>query len=163
MALLSKACIYGIRAAIFVAIEEDTTKFIPISKIAKELNLSSHFLTKILQELTKNGILDSYKGPNGGVKLIRPAEDVKLMEIVLAIDGDEVFEVCALGLEGCGRLYPCPIHYSWIEHKEGIKNLFKRENLKSLAESVKIAGFRLRAIDTDYLTNAIKKSTPTTS
>lgn len=152
MALLSKACIYGIRASIYIAIEEDESKFIPISKIAKELSLSSHFLTKILQELTKKEILDSYKGPNGGVRLIKPSSEVKLMEIVEAIDGKDLFDECALGLEGCGKLYPCPLHYSWVEHREAIKSLFTEENLKSLAESVKTAGFRLRAVDMNFLT-----------
>lgn len=158
MALLSKACIYGIRAAIYVAIEDGENKYIPISKIAKELYLSSHFLTKILQELTKKEILESYKGPNGGVKLIKPAKDVSLMEIVESIDGKELFEECALGLEGCGHYYPCPLHYSWVEHRESIKKLFMDENLYSLSESVKTAGFRLRAVDMNFIQKAGDKS-----
>ncbi len=154
MALLSKACIYGIRASIFIAIEDGENKFIPISKIAKELYLSSHFLTKILQELTKKEIFESYKGPNGGVKLVKPAKDVSLMEIVEAIDGKNLFEECALGLEGCGHYYPCPLHYSWVEHRESIKKLFNDENLYTLAESVKTAGFRLRAVDMNFIQKA---------
>jgi Rrf2 family protein len=153
MALLSKACIYGIRASIYIAIEDGGNKFVPISKIAKELYLSSHFLTKILQELTKINLLESYKGPNGGVKLTKPAKDISLMEIVEAIDGTALFEECALGLEGCGHYYPCPLHYSWLEHREALKNLFITENLETLADSVKTAGFRLRAVDLNFIKN----------
>ena len=80
------------------------------------------------------------------------------MEIVVAIDGNEAFEICALGLEGCGRLYPCPLYYSWVEHREGIRALFNRENLKSLSESVKIAGFRLRTIDANFLAKELNKT-----
>lgn len=147
MALLSKSCIYGIRAAIYVAIKHEEEKYVPISKIGRELNLSSHFLTKILQELTQREILASYRGPNGGVKLMRDPSEVKLMEIVEAIDGMSLFEECALGLEGCGMYYPCPLHYSWTEQRESLMKLFETETLQSLAESVNTAGFRLRTLD----------------
>jgi Rrf2 family protein len=151
MALLSKSCIYGIRASIFVAIKHEEDKFLPISQIAKELNLSSHFLTKILQLLTQKDILGSYRGPNGGVKLLREPEEVKLIEIVEAIDGLSLFEECALGLEGCGMYYPCPLHYSWAQQRESLMELFESETLKSLADSVNTAGFRLRTLDLQTL------------
>lgn len=156
MALLSKSCIYGIRAAIFVAIKHEEDKFLPISQIAKELHLSGHFLTKILQLLTHKNILASYRGPNGGVKLLREPEDVRLIEIVEAIDGLDIFEECALGLEGCGMYYPCPLHYSWAQHRESLMELFETETLKTLADSVNTAGFRLRTLDVTNFENPEK-------
>ena len=80
------------------------------------------------------------------------------MEIVESIDGKELFEECALGLEGCGHYYPCPLHYSWVEHRESIKKLFLDENLYSLSESVKTAGFRLRAVDMNFIQKTSDKS-----
>ncbi|MDC1068767.1 Rrf2 family transcriptional regulator [Candidatus Kapabacteria bacterium] len=152
MALLSKSCIYGIRASIFVAIKYEEDKYLSIPQIANELQLSSHFLTKILQKLTIKEILLSYRGPNGGVKLKNNPEEVKLLEIIEAIDGLTLFEECALGLEGCGMYYPCPLHYSWSKHRESLMELFERETLKSLADSVNTAGFRLRTLDVANLT-----------
>lgn len=152
MALLSKSCIYAIRATIYVAIEkQESDGFVSISKIAKEVHISGHFLTKIFQLLTNHGLLESYRGPNGGVKLIKEPKDVKLLEILEAVDGLGIFEDCALGLEGCGKYYPCPLHYQWAEQRESLYKLFEEADLESLAESVKTAGFRLRTLDINGL------------
>ncbi|MFA7325815.1 MAG: Rrf2 family transcriptional regulator [Candidatus Kapaibacterium sp.] len=150
MALLSKSCVYGIRAAIYIASEADKG-YISISQVAKELNLSSHFLTKILQELTSVNLLLSHKGPRGGVKFAKDTKKIKLIEIIGAIDGLELFTECALGLEGCGVYKPCPLHDSWTAHREALRNLFERENLYDLSENVKSAGLRLRTLNQQEL------------
>src|SRR5690625_822907 len=64
--LLSKACVYGLRAALFLAVNE-TDKYTPIRPMSEKLEISFHFLTKIMQQMTAKGILESYKGPNGGI------------------------------------------------------------------------------------------------
>lgn len=145
MALLSKSCVYGIRATILMAIKIDSD-YISIKDIAKELNLSAHFLTKILQQLTFSGIVLSHRGPKGGVKFSRPIKEIKLIEIVAAIDGLSLFEECALGLQGCGKATPCPLHDKWSKHKVVLRELFETENLDKLATNVKDAGLRLRTL-----------------
>jgi len=58
--VLSKACIYGIQAAIYVASVKDVG-YVSIQEISEKLNISFHFLTKVLQQLTQAGILNSYR------------------------------------------------------------------------------------------------------
>lgn len=145
MALLSKSCVYGIRAAILMAIKGNKD-FISIKNIAEDLNLSAHFLTKILQQLTQEGLLLSHRGPKGGVKFRKQTKNIKLIEIVAAIDGLELFEECALGLYGCGKTTPCPLHDKWAEHKIVLRSLFENESLEKLANNVKDAGLRLRTL-----------------
>ena len=145
MALLSKSCVYGIRAAILLAIK-GKADYMSIKDIAEDLNLSAHFLTKILQQLTHEGLLLSHRGPKGGVKFSRPAREIKLIEIVAAIDGLELFEECALGLHGCGTATPCPLHEKWSEHKVVLRTLFETEDLEKLAFNVEDAGLRLRTL-----------------
>lgn len=156
MALLSKSCVYGIRAAIYIASESEND-YISISQVAKELNLSPHFLTKILQELTSVNLLLSHKGPRGGVKFARDTKDIKLIEIIGAIDGLDLFTECALGLEGCGVYKPCPLHESWTAHRGALRELFEEENLHDLAQNVKNAGLRLRTLDHSELLAFKKK------
>lgn len=156
MALLSKSCVYGIRASIYIASEHENG-YIPISNVAKELNLSAHFLTKILQQLTSENLLLSHKGPKGGVKFARDTKDIKLLEIIAAIDGMDLFEECALGLEGCGVYKPCPLHDSWTIHRNKLKALFETESLFDLSENVKNAGLRLRTLNNQELLDIKKK------
>lgn len=150
MALLSKSCVYGIRAAIYVALETDNN-FVSINKIAKDLNLSGHFLTKILQQLTQLNIMTSYRGPNGGVKFARNPKTIRLIEVIAAIDGMELFNECALGLEGCGVYDPCPLHDAWTAYREKLQATFENENLADLALNVKSAGLRLRTLGVNHL------------
>jgi len=156
MALLSKSCVYGIRASIYIASETEDS-YISISKVAKDLNLSAHFLTKILQQLTNKNLLLSHKGPRGGVKFSRDTKDISLLEVISAIDGMELFDECALGLEGCGVYKPCPLHDSWTVHRNKLKELFEQESLANLAENVKSAGLRLRTLNQEELLNMKKK------
>jgi len=129
--LLSKSCVYGLRAALFLATRQEG-EYTPIKGMSEKLEISFHFLTKILQQLTAEGILKSYKGPNGGVKLTRPGDEVTLMDIVLAIDGPKLLTECALGLPGCGHKNPCPLHDKWAETRDSIRDMLEKTSLTDL-------------------------------
>ncbi len=137
--MLSKACEYGIRAALFLASQPEGV-YVPIHTIGERLGISPHFLTKILQQLTQAGLMKSFRGPRGGVALARPAKEILLEEIVAAIDGRRVFEACVLGMPGCGERKPCPLHDQWGAVRAQIHALFAGT---SLAE----VGHRLRTED----------------
>lgn len=129
--LLSKSCVYGLRAALFLATRKEG-EYTPIKGMSEKLEISFHFLTKILQQLTAEGILKSYKGPNGGVKLTKPGHEVTLMDIVLAIDGPKLLTECALGLPGCGLKNPCPLHDKWAETRDSIRDMLENTSLTDL-------------------------------
>ena len=65
MNLLTKSCVYGLRATLYVASFCGERHFVPIREISEKLGLSFHFLTKILQKLTEAGLMESYRGPSG--------------------------------------------------------------------------------------------------
>ena len=130
--ILSKSCIYGIQAAIYVA-AQGGERFVPISTVAEQLNISFHFLTKVLQQFTQAGIMTSYRGPKGGVMISRSVQDVTLYDMVCAIDGPGIFSECMLGLPGCGHHQPCPAHDHWIHVRQQFTQIAKQVSLDSLA------------------------------
>ncbi|MCB0549642.1 MAG: Rrf2 family transcriptional regulator, partial [Phaeodactylibacter sp.] len=69
MKVLSKGCVYGLRALLYIVSEKPREEYVNIREISEELDISFHFLTKTFQSLTQKGILRSYRGPNGGVTL----------------------------------------------------------------------------------------------
>ena len=140
--LLSKSCVYGLRASIYLASKKDDT-FISIKEMSAGLNISFHFLTKILQQLTSANLMESYKGPNGGIKLTKKGRDSTLLDMVIAIDGPELFTQCALGLPGCGSDAPCPLHESWIDTRASIQGMLERTTLDQIAKEGKEKQFRL--------------------
>lgn len=109
---ISKSCSYGIRSVAYLS-GHPQGKFVPIRDISTDLDISYHFLTKILQMLTAANILISSRGAGGGVALAREAAAITLYDLIIAIDGDELFTGCLLRLQGCGTKTPCPMHQEW--------------------------------------------------
>ena len=138
----SKACNYGVRAALYVA-TRNQQEFVSIKEISEKLNISFHFLTKILQTLTQSGIMTSFRGPKGGVALAKPAIEISLLDVVQAIDGESLFTECVLGLNNCGDDQPCPLHNQWTGIRQNIHDLFESTSLHQVALDVTQNGFRL--------------------
>lgn len=131
------------RAALYLASLDNNHDYTSINKISEKLDLSRHFLTKILQQLTAANLLQSFKGPNGGVKLARAGSEISLMEIVTAIDGPGLFTECVLGLPGCGNEKPCPIHDQWAETRGDLREMFSNTSLSDLAQKGKSGNLRI--------------------
>lgn len=142
--LLSSACVYGLRASVYLAAVSEGT-YVSIKKISNDLDISHHFLTKVLQQLTDAELMESMKGPKGGVRLTNPPEKITLLEIVAAIDGMDILTECALGLPGCGSEKPCPIHDKWASTRDSIKKMLMNTSLQELVEQGKAGDLRITA------------------
>lgn len=142
MKVLSKASAYGLRALLYIVAHKKHGDYVSIREMSEELNISFHFLTKILQSLTQQGLLESYRGPNGGITLKRPPNEIFLIDVVKILDGEDFFDTCLLGLPGCGEAEPCPVHDFWKVTKAALKNEFASTSLTELG--TKISENRLR-------------------
>jgi Rrf2 family protein len=143
--MLSSACEYGLRAALHLAsLRPDG--YVPIRQISEELDISFPFLTKVFQQLTQADLMTSMRGPKGGVAFTRPADQITLKEIVLAIDGPGLFKDCVLGLPGCGDQKPCPIHDQWVTERQRLDAMFSGITLIDMAEDIEAFNVRLRAL-----------------
>jgi Rrf2 family transcriptional regulator, iron-sulfur cluster assembly transcription factor len=131
--LLSKSCEYAIRAAVYIAYTSRLGRKAGIIEIAGAIGSPMHFTGKILQALSRKQILESVKGPNGGFYL-DCHRSVFLIDIVRAIDGDELFTACAMGLKNCSDNEPCPMHRQIKPIKAQLLAEFSK---KSLGEMVK--------------------------
>ncbi|MCH7938765.1 MAG: Rrf2 family transcriptional regulator [Candidatus Marinimicrobia bacterium] len=131
--LLSKTSEYAIRLVLCLS-RHPGGEYIPIKKIADQSGISYFQLGKVAQRLIKAHILDSYTGPNGGVALARQPSEIRLYDIVSAIEGPDLFDRCVLGLEGCGEANHCPIHNYWKNIKGSIMTLFREKSLDEFAD-----------------------------
>lgn len=102
-----------------------------LREISGSLNLPHHFLGKILQTLTREGIVVSRRGKSGGYALGRDPEEISVIEIIRAVDGESFLDQCMIGFSRCSDVNPCPAHATWKKSKENI--LFMLYN-KSVAE-----------------------------
>ena len=136
--MFSKACEYGIRASIYIAGQSHKDKRVSLKDIAKEIGSPVAFTAKILQELSKNKIIDSVKGPSGGFQIEQKRiHRIKLSHIVLAIDGDSIYKGCGLGLKECSEKVPCPVHNQFKAIRNNIIAMLENTNLSDLSLGLK--------------------------
>ena len=134
--VLSKGCVYTIRAVIYMALNADKT-FFPIRELSQTLDISHHFLTKNLQILTQAGLIESEKGPRGGVAFKMDTDQIKVFDIVNAIDGIKIFDNCLLGHPTCNDLNPCSLHKLWKVSVKRLQEGFIQTSLSELANDIK--------------------------
>ncbi len=142
VSLLSKSCEYSLRAVLYIA-SRDGVRYVPIRTIADTLGISFHFLTKLMQKLTARGLLKSYRGPNGGIALARPAGKIRLHDIMVAVGDRDLFKNCVMGLKGCGERKPCPLHKQWAVERVRLERMFRSANVEEAAALVARGKLRL--------------------
>lgn len=128
--MFSKACEYGIRASTYIALQSLEGKRVSLKEIAKEINSPVAFTAKILQQLSKNNIVTSVQGAQGGFEIDKTnINTIKLCDIVNAIDGDKVYVGCVLGLEECSADKPCPVHHKFVQVRDDLKQMLDNTSL----------------------------------
>lgn len=136
--MFSKACEYGIRAMLWINSNERSPAPIrsSLKEISAKTDMPEAFTGKVLQTLKKEGLLVSSKGPLGGYSLSRPADHIRLYDIVIAVDGPSLFTGCAMGLPHCGEGDPCPLHNSFTDLRTRLQKLLKDTTLNDTTEGL---------------------------
>jgi Rrf2 family protein len=135
--MFSKACEYGIKASLFIAMNTGRGRRVNLEEIARGIESPLSFTSKILQKLVKSRIIDSVKGPAGGFEIkSRKTDGIKISEIVSAIDGKGIFEGCGLGFAQCNEKRPCPLHHKFKSVRNDLKAMLESATLKQLSEEI---------------------------
>jgi Rrf2 family iron-sulfur cluster assembly transcriptional regulator len=103
---------YAIRAVTYLG-GQDPEKLCSIYEIAREMEIPRPFLAKIVNRLSRRGLVKAKRGPSGGVRLARKPFQITVYEIVDVMGAGTDSEECILGLSACSDLAPCPLHDNW--------------------------------------------------
>jgi Rrf2 family protein len=134
--MFSKTCEYAIRAVIFIAQKTVDGSRVGIKEVAYGIDSPEHFIAKILQELSRKGIIQSQKGPAGGFYLDAQSRKHTLADIVQLIDGDQIFSGCALGLKQCSEAKPCPLHSEFKKIREAISKMLQSTHVGEFSDQL---------------------------
>ncbi|HTI58649.1 Rrf2 family transcriptional regulator [Mucilaginibacter sp.] len=144
--MFSKSSEYAIRAAIYIAAEGSESKKVGVTDICDHIEAPQHFTAKILQILTRNNIVTSQKGVNGGFYLDKKQNETALIEIVTAVDGDHLFTGCGIGLKECSEMEPCPLHNKFKSLRNEIKKMMEEATIGGMAKKHKKGNGFLRKV-----------------
>jgi Rrf2 family protein len=135
--MFSKACEYGIKATVYIVDHTLKNENVSMKDVAKAIDSPEAYTSKILQQLSRNNIIQSEKGPTGGFSVEKEKIDqLNLSMIVSAIDGDSIYEGCGLGFHHCNENKPCVIHHQYKTIRDDLKTMLENTLLVDLSEDI---------------------------
>ena len=135
--MFSKATEYALRATIYIAQKSTEENKLGIEEISNAIDSPQSFTAKILQLLTRNKIVSSVRGPNGGFYISEKAKKLPARSILQAMGEAEVLEKCVLGLKKCSEIQPCPMHSQYKSIRQQLIQLFVTKTIQQLAADIK--------------------------
>ena len=133
--LYSRPCEYAIRTMAYLA-RLGPDKRVQAQEIAAAESIPAPILAKVLQQLARSDLVNSFKGPGGGFSLNRPPSSINLYEIFRLVDGVEDLDRCAVGLAECNDFAPCPLHDTWKSVRVHLLQYLKKTTLEEMASAV---------------------------
>ncbi len=140
--IFSRTSQYAIQALIYLA-TQPSGQLVLSREIAHKLGVPSAYLAKILQELSREQFLQSFRGRRGGFSLRSGAEHSNLLDILLRVDGTRADREYLLGLKTCQDETACPLHRNWKPVKKEMLAYLGSVTLNHLAKAVQSGQYRL--------------------
>lgn len=129
----------ALQAAILLASEADQGAR-RVRELAEALDVPATYLTKVLQALTRAGLLTAVRGPGGGVQLSRSPREVSLFDVLSAVEPVGEFERCCLGMGQCNNAKPCAFHHVWGPARDRMLDFLKSQSLWEFAANARRNG-----------------------
>jgi len=108
--------------------------------LAASCEIPEPFVGKILQSLSRAGLISSHRGVHGGFVLSEATDAVSILHIVEAVEGPTLLNICIKPGDTCNRKFWCPAHPVWLEAQQAMTAVLRRATLASLAASSKQGG-----------------------
>jgi Rrf2 family protein len=104
--MFSQTAEYALRAVVYLASKGNEPQ--TAQQIARATQVPVGYLSKVMQGLGRQGLVQSQRGLHGGFSLSRPAGQLTVFDVIQAVDAFQRYQGCPLGLKGHVNL--CPLH-----------------------------------------------------
>ena len=129
--MISKSAEYAIRAMYCLsALQRDGP--VTAGELAGRVGVPENYLSKILHQLQKRGVVQSRRGPGGGFALARDPSTIPLADVVEPFDPDLLHRTCLLGRSECSDDSPCAAHEPWMEAAGSVRRFFRETSVAEL-------------------------------
>jgi Rrf2 family protein len=132
---LTRAADYAVRVMIHLAGLPPGTR-VSRSELSTSAECPEQFLCKVLQSLTRAGMILSHRGNTGGFELDERRRDASLLEIVQAIEGPIHLNVCLNHDHGCLRQSWCPAHGVWADAQRALSDVLAKATISDMAHTL---------------------------
>ncbi|HKL90859.1 MAG: RrF2 family transcriptional regulator [Flagellimonas sp.] len=132
--MFSNSSKYAIKGVLYLALNSDKDHKIMVRDIFEVVHVPEAYLAKLLQELSRHGIVSSTRGPKGGFYLSNENRKRTLMDIVKVIDGEKRVNSCVMGIRNCDMNNPCVLHKLVGSNKSKFIKVLEKTTILDLVE-----------------------------
>jgi len=125
---------YGLRAMLELAVS-DGDRPVPLAQLAQKQNLSIKYLENLFHQLRDHQLVLSSRGPHGGYRLSRPAQEITVLEVAQALDGHLQLVECVGNPRFCDQFAHCLTFPLWTELSRVLEERMSQITLAQLARN----------------------------
>jgi Rrf2 family protein len=129
---LTRAADYAVRVMIQLAAVPARTR-VSLPTLACETNAPESFLSKVMQSLTRAGLIASQRGQSGGFNITPRGRHASMRDVVEAIDGEICLNVCLIHGKSCPRKPHCPAHPVWAKAQQAMLQVLSGATIAAMA------------------------------
>ena len=122
---------YAVRTVLYLA-KQEPGACVSTARIAKEQDIPTPFLAKIILQLSAVGLLHTTRGAKGGVALAKPPADISMLEVIEGVDGIIELNDCVVEAARCQRSRSCPVRQTWCDARSDLVKRLARAKFSAL-------------------------------
>ena len=130
--IYSKTAKYAILALAEVS-ARSSGHYVSTQEIADVAAIPYPHFAKTLAQLKRAGLVTTSRGKSGGILLAKPADQIRVLDVVLAIDGPATLNDCPLLLQSCNCTRTCSLHGLWRETHDAILGFLTHTTIADIA------------------------------
>ena len=97
---------------------------LPASQIARDRGLKRPFVSKVLSELSRVGLVHGSTGPGGGFTLARPPSEITVRQVIALFERSAADTRCPFGGGRCGSDNSCPLHDAYVQAQDAMLRFY---------------------------------------
>lgn len=129
---LTRAADYAVRVMIHLAGLPPGTRT-SRDELAAAAECPEQFLSKVLQNLTRAGLVVSHRGNTGGFELPAERREATMLDVIEAVEGPIRLNLCLTSDRACTRQSWCPGHSVWVEAQAAMVEVLRKVTIGTLA------------------------------
>src|SRR5271157_3462175 len=136
---LTRAADYAVRVMIHLATLPGNERTL-LPALAAATAAPGSFLSKVLQALSRAGLISSRRGQLGGFEILPRGRQASIRAVIEAVDGPIVLNVCLLHGKSCSRKSWCPAHPVWVRAQTAMLEVLDAAMIADLAAQAAVPG-----------------------
>lgn len=131
---LTRAGEYAIRCVLYLS-AEGSGEIVNRKQIAVAMGIPTEFLSKIVQQLAREGIVEIHQGSKGGLKLRKPPGEITMLDVIEAVIGEIYLNDCVMKPDSCERTSLCAVHVVWETARDQLRATLRSATFDRLVEA----------------------------